>query len=112
MLINKIESTRLKHLNDFRVFIEYSNDMDDIYQNIEEYNPNKERKILIVFYDVIADMLSNKKFNPIVTGLFIRVRKLNNSLAFIVQFYFAVPRNTRLNSSQYENFSKLDLIIH
>ena len=84
--------------------------MDYIYKNIEKYNPNKERKI--AFDDVIAGMLSNKKINPIVTGLFIRGRKLNNSLAFIMQFYFAVPRNIRLNSSQYEKFNKLDLIIH
>ena len=57
--------------------------MDAIYKNIEEYNPNKKRKILIVFDDTIADMLSNKKLNPIVTELFIRGRKLNISLVFI-----------------------------
>ena len=61
MLINKSESTGLKHLNDFKAFIEYSNDMDDIYKSIEEYNPNKKRKILIAFHDMIADMLINKK---------------------------------------------------
>ena len=79
-LINKQESTSLKHLNDFKAFIEYSNDMDEIYKNIEEYNPNKKRKILIVFDDMIVDMVSNKKLNPIVTDLFIRKRKLNISL--------------------------------
>ena len=61
LLINKRESTGLKYLNDSKAFIEYSNDMDDIYKNIEEYNPNKKRKILIVFDDMIADMLTNKK---------------------------------------------------
>ena len=61
MLVNKSESTGLKHLNDFKAFIEYSNDMDDIYKSIEEYNPNKKRKILIAFDDMIADMLINKK---------------------------------------------------
>ena len=61
LLINKRESTGLKHFIDSRAFIEYSNDMDDIYKNIEEYNLNKKRKILIIFYDMIADMLSNKK---------------------------------------------------
>ena len=66
--------------------------MDDIYKNIEEYNPNKKRKILIAFDDTIADMLSNKKLNPIVTELFIRGRKLNISLVFITQSYFAVPK--------------------
>ena len=83
MLINKRESTGLKYLNDRKAFIEYSNDMDDIYENIEEYNPNKKRKILIAFGDMIADMLSNKKLNPVVTGLLIRGRKLNISLVFI-----------------------------
>ena len=75
--------------------------MDDIYKNIEEYNPSKKRKILIVFDDMIADMLSNKKLNPIVTELFIRGRKLNISLVFITQSYFAVPKNIRLNSTHY-----------
>ena len=75
--------------------------MDDIYKSIEEYNPNKKRKILIVFDDMIADMLSNKKLNPIVTELFIRGRKLNISLVFITQSYFAVPKNIRLNSTHY-----------
>ena len=66
--------------------------MDDIYKNIEERNANKKRKILIVFDDIIVDMLSNKKLNPIVTELFIRVRKLNISLVFITQSYFAMPK--------------------
>ena len=66
--------------------------MDDIYKNIEEYNPNKKRKIFIVFDDMIPDILSNKNLNPIVTELFIRGRKLNISLIFIVQSYSAVPK--------------------
>ena len=66
---------------------------------IEDYNPNKKRKILIVFDDMIADMLSNKKLNPIVTELFIRGIKLNISLVFNTQSYFAVPKNIRLNST-------------
>ena len=98
-LINKRKSTGLKHFNDSKAFIEYSNDMDDIYKNIEEYNPNKKRKILIVFDDMIADMLSNKKLNPILTELIIRGRKLNTYLVFIIQSYFAVPKNIRLNST-------------
>ena len=75
--------------------------MDDIYKNVEEYNQNKKRKILIVFDDMTADVLSNKKLNPILTELFIRVRKLNISLAFITQSYFAVPKNISLNSIHY-----------
>ena len=75
--------------------------MDDIYKNIEEYNPNKRGKILIVFDDMIADMLSNKKLNPKVTELLIRGRKLNISLVFITQFYFVVSKTIRLNSTHY-----------
>ena len=75
--------------------------MNDIFENIEEHNPNKKSRILIVFDDIIADMLSNKKFNPIVTELFIRGRKLNISLAFITQSYFVVPKYIRSNSTHY-----------
>ena len=74
--------------------------MDDIHKNIGENNPNKKRKILIVFDDMTADM-KLLKLNPIVTGLFIRGRKLNISLDFITQSYFAVPKNIRLNSTHY-----------
>ena len=73
--------------------------MDDIYKTIEKYNPNKRRKILIVFGDMIADILSNKNLNQIVIESFIRGRWLNISLVFITKFYFAVPKNIRLNST-------------
>ena len=75
--------------------------MYNICKDIEEYNPNKKRKILIVFDDMIADMLSNKKLNPIITELFIRGRKLNISLVFFTQSYFAVLKGIRLNSTHY-----------
>ena len=75
-LINKRENIGLKNLNDPKAFIEYSNDMQDVYKNINNYNLNKENKILIVFDDMIADMIHNKKLNSIVTELFIRERKL------------------------------------
>ena len=97
-LIDKRGSTGLKHLNDFKAFIGYSNNMGNIYKIIEEYNANKKRKILIVFDDMIADMLSNKKLNPMVTELFIRARKLNIFLVFITQSYFSVPKIIGLNS--------------
>ena len=71
--------------------------MDDIYKNIEEFNPNKKRKLLIVLDDMIADMLSNNKLNLIVTELFIWGRKLSISLAFITQYYFVAPKNIKLN---------------
>ena len=89
------------HFIEYEAFIEYSNDNDDIYTNIEEYNPNKKRKVLIVFDDMIPDMLSNKKFNPIATELFIRGRKLNISLVFIAQSSFPVPKNIRKNSMHF-----------
>ena len=104
--INKNESTGLKHFNDSKAFTEYSNDMDDIYKNIKEYNPNKKRKILIVFDDMIVNMLSNKKFNSAVTKLFIRGRKVNICLVFITKCYSLWKFQTK------ENFSKLNLIIH
>ena len=74
-LINKGESVGLKHFSDPKAFIEYSNDMHDVYKNIDNYNPDKENKVLIVFDDMIADMINNKKLNSIVIELFIRGRK-------------------------------------
>ena len=91
----------LNHFNDLKAFMEYSNDMQDVYKNIEDYNPIKKRKILIVFDDMIANMISNNKLNPIVTELFIRGRKLNISIVFIAQSYFKVPKDVRLNSTHF-----------
>ena len=95
LLITKRESTGFKCLNDPKVFIEYSNDMDDIYKSIEEYNPIKKQKILIVFDDVIADMLSNKKLNSKVTELCVRERKLNISLFFLLRNLILLFRNIK-----------------
>ena len=81
--------------------MEYSNDMQDVYKNIEKYNPNKERQVLIVFDDMIADMINNKKLNPVVTELFITSRKLNISIYFINQSYFKVPKEVRLNTTHF-----------
>ena len=89
-LIKKCEDVGTKHFNDSKAFIDYSNKMVDIYKNIEDYNANKTGKTVIVFDDVVADRLSNKKLNPMVTELFIRGRKLDTSLVFIIQSYFAV----------------------
>ena len=100
-LINKRERVGINHLNDPKAFIEYSNDMYDVYKNIHNYNPNKENKILIVFDDMIADMINNKKLNSIVTELFIRGRKLDISLIFITQLYFKVPKDVKLNTSHF-----------
>ena len=84
-LINKRESMGLKHFSDPKAFIEYLNDMQDVYKNIDEYTVDKERKILLFFDDMIAVMINNEKLNSIVTDLFIRGRKLNISLVFIIQ---------------------------
>ena len=75
--------------------------MDDVYKNIGEYTPSRKRKILIVFDDMIADIMTNKKFQAIIKVLFVRCRKLNISLVFITQSYFSVPKNFRLNSTHY-----------
>ena len=75
--------------------------MEDVYENIDHYNPSRKRKILIVFDDMIADIMSNKKSQAIIKDLFIRCRKLNISLVFITQSYFSVPKDVRLNSTHY-----------
>ena len=100
-LINIREKVGLKRFNDPKAFTDYSNDMYDVCKNIDEYNIDQERKILIVFDDMIADVIKNKKLNSIVTKLFIRGRKLSISLAFIIQSYFKVPKDVRLNTTHY-----------
>ena len=97
-LINKREKVGLDYFDEPKAFIEYSNDMQDVYKNIDDYNLRKKSKVLIVFDDIIADMINNNKLNPIVTELFIRGRKLNISIVFITQSYFKVPKDVRLNS--------------
>ena len=100
-LINKRERIGIDNFNDPKAFIEYSNDMRHVYTNINYYNLNKENKILIVFDNMIADMINNKKLNSIVTELFIRGRKLNISLALITQSNFKVPKDVTLNTSHF-----------
>ena len=100
-LINKRKGVGIDHFNDPKAFIEYSNDLCDIYKNINYYNRDKENKILIVFDDMIADMIHNKKLDSIVTKLIIRGRKLNISLVFITQSYVKVPKNVRLNTTHF-----------
>ena len=74
--------------------------MEKVFNNIEEYNPRKERKVLIVFDILIFDMISNKNFFSVVTEvlgvLFIGGSKLNIFLVFTTQLYFQVPRDVRL----------------
>ena len=100
-LIKKREDAGIKNLNDLNAFIECSNMIDDVYENIDDYNPNKKRKILIVFDDMITDIMTNKKFEVIIKELFVGCRKLNISFVFITQSYFSVPKVVRLNSTHY-----------
>ena len=100
-LINKRESVGINHFNDLKAFIEYSNDMHDVWKNIDDHSPDKENNILIMFDDMIADMIHNKKLNSVVTKLSIRGRKLNISLVFITKSYFKVPKDVRLNTSHF-----------
>ena len=100
-LIKKREDAGIQHVNNLNAFIECSNTMDDVYENIHDYNPNRRKKLLIVFDDMIADIITNKKFQAIIKKLFIRCRKLNISLVFITQPYFSVPKNVRLNLAYY-----------
>ena len=100
-LIKNRENTGIKHVNDVNAFIECSNTMDDTYKSINDYNPNRRRKILIVFDDMIAGIMTNKKFQAMKKELFIICRKINISLVFITQPYFSVPKDVRLNSTHY-----------
>ena len=75
--------------------------MQDVYKKVENCNTNKKRKVLVVFHDMIADMINNKKLNSIVTDLFIRGRRFNISIVFITQSYFKVPKDVRLNSTHF-----------
>ena len=81
-LINKREGVDINQFKDLNTFTECSNDMGNVYKNVNNYNLDKEGKILIVLDDMIADKIQNKKLNPVVTELFITVRKLNISLVF------------------------------
>ena len=100
-LINRRQKVGVDHFNNPKTFIDYLNDTQDIYKNIEDYNPNKKHKTLTVFDDMITDMIYNKRLNPVVTELFIRGRKPNIFIVFITQSYFKVPKDVRLNSTHF-----------
>ena len=93
-LIKRRENAGIKHLNDLNAFIELSNSMDDVYKDIDDYNPS-------MFDDMVADIMTNKKCQAIIKELFIRCKKLHISLVFITQFYFSVPKEVRLHSTHY-----------
>ena len=100
-LIKNRENAGIKHANDSKVFLECSNAMNYVYEDINNYNPNRRRKILILFDNMIADIMTNKKFQAILKALFIRCRKINIPLVLITQSYFSVPEDVRLNSTHY-----------
>ena len=100
-LIKKREDAGINYFNDPNAFIECSNTMVDVYENIDNYNLNRKIQILIVFDDMITDIKTNKKLEAIIKELFTRCRKLNISLVFTTQSYFSVPKNVRLNSTHY-----------
>ena len=100
-LINKREGVDINQFKDLNAFTECSNDMGNVYKNVNNYNLDKEGKILIVLDDMIADTIQNKKLNPVVTELFITVRKLNISLVFNNQWYVKFPKDVRLNTTHF-----------
>ena len=100
-LINKREQTGIKNLNDPHAFIEYSDDMNDVLDDINNYNKNRDKKVLIVFDDMIADIEYNKNFKRIIKELFYGARKINVSIVFITQSYFRALKDARLNSTHY-----------
>ena len=106
-MIKRCEDAGIKHFNDSNAFIECFNTIDDntddynVYENIDDYNPSRKRKVLIVFDDMIADIMTNKKFQATIKELFIRCGKLNISFVFITRSYFSVPKDVRLNSMHY-----------
>ena len=100
-LIEKREYVRIKYLNDSKAFIECSNTMNDVYKNIDDYNSTRKRKILIVFGDMIADIMTNKKISSGCERIVYWMQKINVSLVFITQSCFSVPKDVRLNSIPY-----------
>ena len=100
-LINKREQAGIKNLNDPHSFIEYSSDKNDALEDINNYNKKSDKKVLIIFDDMIADIMRSEKFKAIVKELFIRCRKLNISIVFITQSYLRTPKDARLNSTHY-----------
>ena len=118
-LIEKCKNAGTKHFNDSNALIECWNNMDVVYGDIDNYSPNRKRKISIVFDDMITDIKPNKKFRVIINELFIRCRKINISLVFIIHSYFSASKDVSLNWSHFlimkinnkENYKILQLII-
>ena len=99
ILINGREKVGIKKLKNPKSFIDYSQRIDDVYENLKYYNQTKKRRVLIVFDNMIVDIESNKKSSP--TNFFLTGRKLNISFVFILQCYFKVPKTIGLNATHY-----------
>ena len=99
--LKKRENVGIKHYNDPTAFFECSDTIDDIFEDIDNYNPKRDKKVWNVFDDMKADIMTNEKFQAIIKELFIRCRKLNISLVFITQSYFSVLKDVKLNSTHY-----------
>ena len=108
LLIKKREQAGIKDLNYSSAFMEQSNTMDNIYGFVNDYNPKRKRSVLIVFDDLISHVMSDKKAQSVLKGPFIRYRKSNISFCFIIQSYFSVPKEVRLNSTPYLIFKVND----
>ena len=100
-LINKREQAGIKNLIDPNAFTEYSDDMNDVFDNINDYNKNRDKKVLIVLDDMVADIEYNKNFKRINKELFYRARKMNVTILFITESYFRTLEDARLNSTHY-----------
>ena len=100
-LIKKREDAGIKNINNPNSYIVCSNTKDDVYKDVDNYNSKRDKKVLIVFDDIIADIMGNEKFQAVMKEFFIRCIKLNISLVFITQSYFPVPKDVRLNSIHY-----------
>ena len=107
----KRENAGIRNLDNPSAFIEYSNIMNNVYNNIDDYNPKRERKILIVFDDMILDIMTNKKFQAIIKELFIRCRKLNIFLIFNTQSYFSVPKDLTIKINNRRELQLLLIIL-
>ena len=102
LLIKRRENAGIKNLQNKNAFIEYSDSMDDIYDDINDYNKKRKRKVLIIFDVMISRIISDKKAQQVLNELFIRCRKLNISLCFLTQSYFSVPKDVTLNCTHYK----------
>ena len=99
--MNGREKIGIENVKNSKAFIDFSQAIDDVYENVEDYNQTKKRSVLIAFYGMIADMKANKKLKPIVAELFMRRKKINISIIFISKFHFKVPKTIRLNATHY-----------